>query len=179
MKLKTIPTFFNKSINISEDRSIQFDSTGTFETEDEKLGMELLEKYPSFVFAERGTPDSQDKKLAQEINQELVNSLNREIYELKEQNQALKSEKEGLANDVKAWQDKIEEFSTATKTAEALLDDERVTNKKIVQELQLKISLMGSTLPALQKLCEDSNFKKEDWGSLTKEKLIEYILGKS
>ena len=177
MKLKTIPAFFNRSIKINDNKEIKFDHTGTLEV-DNKTGAELLEKYPEFIFSENKTEKSQDQKLVQEVSQELVNGLNSEIYDLKQVIAELKEAKAGAEADIQIWKDKVGESEAKAKSAEEALQNEKDSVKKRVQELELKIELLGSTRDQLVALCESSKFAKEEYEKLNKEKLIDYVLSK-
>jgi hypothetical protein len=176
MIVTTIPSLYGKTMSIWDQQEIKFDHTGKCKVDD-KLGKELLNRYPEFVFPEEGNKERK-KTVEQEINQELVNRLNGEIYDLKNEVKEVKSAKESVEADLKEWQDKVGSLIDQAKASEIQVKNEQESVKKQKEYFELKISLMESNRDALKKLCEDSQYDKKEWEMMTKEKLIEYIMSK-
>jgi hypothetical protein len=177
MKIKTIPAFYNQSLTTLDQKTIKFDNTGTCEVS-EKIGLELLDRYPEFVFS-GDVKEKANISVQEEVNQNLVDRLKEEIMFLKEQNSSLKKEKETVEADLKSWQDLVEGSNQKVVLAEKALEDHKKSNEQEIQTLKLKISLLVSSVDALKNLCEKSGYEKSEWTNLSKEKLIDYILNKS
>lgn len=176
MKITTVPSLFGQSMKIWGGEEIKFDHTGLCEV-DEDLGKKLLEVYPTFMF----TLDKKEEvapTVQQEINQELVLRLEGEILSLKDQVKEAQAAKKGVDADLKDWKSKIAELTKRASIAESALGKIKDANDNVVQSLELRITLMGMNVAGLKKLCEDSGYVNAEWESLTKEKLIEYMMSK-
>jgi predicted RNase H-like nuclease (RuvC/YqgF family) len=178
MKLTTIPAFFGRSIKIYDDTEVKFDNTGSLEVSD-KVGKILLEKYPSMMFDPNKKEEVTALNSTQEYTKEVVQRLEAEVFSLKDQIKEIKDAKLGVETDLAAWQEKVGEFQSKVEKAQKDLENERLTNLKLVDTLELKVALTGQTVAALQQLATDAKYKKEEWEKLTKENLIGYILNKS
>ena len=176
MIVKTVPQLYGKSMAIWDGSEIKFDHTGSC-TVTNDLGKKLIEKYPSFVF-----PENFEKvkpvTVTEEINQALVQRLNGEIYDLKTQIKEITDAKLSVEADLKEWKDSISVHIEKAATLETQLAKEKESSISQTQYLELKISLMNSTVEQLKQLCKESGFDEKDWSKMTGEKLIEYILSK-
>lgn len=176
MKITTIPSFRNQTLNVLDQQQITFDHTGSCEV-DSKLGQILVEKYPEFIFS-GVKKQEKEKTVEKEVTQELVNKLNEEIYDLNKQIEEIKESKKSVEADLEGWKSKVAEIVVRAEKAEDSYTKLKESHDHQVQELELKITLMNSTATELRKLCEDSSYDKKEWELLSKEKLIEYILNK-
>jgi len=161
---------------IWDGSEIKFDHTGSC-TVTNDLGKKLVEKYPSFVFPENFQKEK-PVTVTEEINQALVQRLNGEIYDLKAQIKEITDAKLSVEADLKEWKKNVEGYITKAAELETQLAKEKESAVSHVQSLELKISLMNSSVEQLKQLCKDSGFDEKDWGKMTGEKLIEYILSK-
>jgi len=176
MKITTTSPFRGQTVTVHDNLTITFDHTGSCDV-DNKLGAILVEKYPEFIFSGNKKVEK-EKTVQQEINQELVNSLNSEIFDLKKQTEEIRESKKSVEADLKEWQAQVAELVAKAEKWEEAYINQKESHDKQTQALELKITLMNSTTGDLRKLCEDSEYEKKEWELLTKEKLIEYILNK-
>lgn len=177
MKIKTIPAFFNKSVKIFDSTEVKFDHTGTLEV-DNKVGKALLEKYPEFMF-ELDRKEDTKKTPEQEYTKEVVQRLESELFDAKKQINELKDSKGAVEVDLEAWQGKVQEYINKIKQVENSLEQEKLTNQKVVEKLELKITLIEMTAEQLKGMATDAKFPKEEWEKKSKSELVEYILNKS
>ena len=175
MKLTTIRSFFGQTVTVNGEE-VKFDHTGVCEINN-KLGTAAIEKYPEFIFSNENKVKHVET-VQEEINQDLVNRLSGEIFDLKKQLEAVKEEKKGTEADLKEWQSKVAEYVEKSDKFEKAYIQQKESHDNQVQALELRITLMNTSSNELKKLCEDSGYDKKEWELLTKEKLIEYILNK-
>ena len=144
MKIKTIPAFFNKTVKIFDDTEVKFDHTGTLEVDD-KVGKLLLEKYPEFMF-DLNKKEEEKKTPEQEYTKEVAQRLESELFDSKKQVQELKELKKGVEEDLKSWQSKVQEYVDEISQLKKQIEEEKITNKEVVEKLQLKVSLIEMKL---------------------------------
>lgn len=177
MKLKTVTQNFGKTIGIFDGLEVTFDNSGICEVK-EAVGKKMLESYPSFIFPEEFEAKA-PKTRTQEYQQGAAEQMQRELDFV---NETLKSREGDIANlkaDRDAWAEKVAEVETAKNNAVEELENYKKTYENQVKFYELKINLISSTSEKLKKMCELSEFPKEEWEKLNKELMIEYILGKS
>lgn len=177
MRLKTVTSNFGKTIGIFDGIQITFDNSGFCEVKD-AVGKKMLESYPSFIFSEEfeATPP---KTRTQEYQQGAAEQLQRELDFV---NETLKSREGEIANlkaDRDAWADKVAEVEANKVAALEELDNYKKTYENQIKFYELKINLVTSTNEKLKKMCELSEFPKEEWDKMNKEQIVEYILSKS
>lgn len=177
MKLKTVPALFGKSMKVWDDHEIKFDSSGVVEVKDD-LGKKLLERYPELVFDENFEAAA-PKTREQEFTAKVVDQLNEEIFSLNDQLKSKNQEIELVIADKEAWQEKVGELVKERDEAVEQLGKEKLSAAGEIKLLKLKIELLTSSVTNMQKMCEMSGYPKTDWVNLSKEKMIEYILGKA
>jgi len=177
MKLKSVPALFGKTMKIHDDQEIKFDASGVCEVKD-SLGKALLEKYPSMVFDESFEPELPKTK-KQEFDNKYAETLGEEIDILTETVKARTNEVELAKADTDSWKEKVGELTKERDEAVGQLNREKVSTTAEIKGLKLKIELITSSITNLQKMCDLSGYPKDEWAGLVKDKLIEYLIGKS
>ena len=174
MKITTLPSFFGQTVAIWEGKEIKFDSSGSCEVSKE-IGAKLIETYPSFMF---NGVKVEDKvfTVEDEVNQDLVNRLQGEIFDLKAQVVEAKAETKSAIADTDQWKDSVSKLNERAVNAEKTVADQNESYGEQIRNFELKVTLMNSSTQELKKLCEDSGYDQKEWGLLTKEKIIEYIM---
>lgn len=177
MKIKTVPALVGKEMVIWDGTIIKFDNKGFAEVNDSK-GKQILEKYPSMVFAE-DFQEEQEKTPKEKFTEGYAEQLKRELDLSKGIIKDREDTIESLKADKEEWANKAAELQKAKDAAEEQLVREKETFEKQVKLYEFKIELVTSTNENLRTLCDKSGFPKEEWEKLNKEKLVEYILNKS
>lgn len=177
MKIKTLPAFFNQEVTLAEGKKIKFSNVGELEVDDD-LGKELIGKYSTFMFDVEQVFEKEKTVIDKHVDG-IVERQQNEIYDLKEQVKQIKSQKEGVEADLKAWQEKYETAAKSEEVAKKALQEEKDSIKKVVDNFEYRISLMNSVDATLRKICSDSGFPKEEWQTLKKNDIIEYLINKS
>lgn len=180
MKITTVQSNHSKDLSVLNGMIIQVNHLGEIEVEDE-IGAQLLSKYPEIFFdpsVQKSTTDTKVK--LNHFQEKVIKNLENEILVLKSQLTAKENQIKEAEADKAAWAVLAEENKVRATLAEESLEAEKAATQEIVKAFELKIKLIETPIDKIRKSLEkDSSFyPKEQWESLDKPALIQYLLEK-
>lgn len=181
MIIQALPQFANQKVNVKKDDEpfeLKFNGMSQVEVKDE-FGKFLLNSYSSFMFdpnakvEKKDTPEETYEKGVSERLQSKIGLLEDEVKQLK-------SQKKEVENDCEAWKSKIAGLEKEVTDLNQLVQVEKDTTKKVIDDCDFKISLYELSNAQLKKICVDGKLPEDEWKEIVsdKKKIIEYIISK-
>jgi len=165
-------TNFGRKVMFHEDE-IEFDKLGYAEV-DEKLADKLVNNYPGWIFKE-SAPKKEIKKNDDSVKE--IAKLEEEIVRLKDIIETRESSIKVLEDEIIEWKGLVQTLKSDKEEAEFKLSEYETQSKKIVDELNLKVSLQGKTVAGLIEICNKMNLPEERFKELQKkDEIINVIL---
>jgi len=176
MKIKTIASNYNRVVKF-DVIEVAFDRNGEAEVEN-KEAKRLLEKYPETLSTET-FEIKKEKTVEQEITEEYVKNLLDELKEAQDKVEQLKAEAERREMEISDWKSKYESNIETVERASKEVFEIREALKKEREATELKLKLLKMNTEALKAVCAEYGHPEEQWKSMKKEELVEYLLNKS